>query len=254
MAAVIGFVTAGRYLTAQATPSATDVCGTLSPQTTWTLANSPYTVCNTFSVTVPQGGALTIEPGVEVRFDSNAKLYVYGQLNASGAPTLPITFTGSTAIPGSWNGLQFYGSVTQTNRSELRYVTIEYAGSGASGGAIYLDSTAISVKHSLIRNGAGHGVYGWTNGSANLSDTRFENNTGYAVLFVDGTVNPVLAELSASGNGVDGVGLGGFAYLTGHHVWEYTGVPYVVRNGLEIRAGSTLVIEPNVEVRFAPNQ
>jgi hypothetical protein len=255
---VIGIVclaSAGSRLIAQAAPSATNVCGTLgAQQTTWTLANSPYSVCNTFSVTVPQGGTLTIEPGVEVRFDAGAELYVYGQLSASGAPTLPITFTGSTATPGSWNGLQFYGTTTQTNRSELSYVTIEYGGSGASGGAIYLDATAISVKHSLIRHGAGHGVYGWSNGSANISDTRFENNTGYAVLFVDGTVNPVLAELSASGNGVDGVALGGFAYLTGSHVWEYTGLPYVVRNGLEIRAGSTLVIEPNVEVRFEQNQ
>ena len=254
---VIGMVclaSAGSRLIAQAAPSATDVCGTLGAQTTWTLANSPYSVCSTFSVTVPQGSTLTIEPGVEVRFDAGAELYVYGQLNAAGAPTLPITFTGSTATPGSWNGLQFYGTTTQTNRSELSYVTIEYGGSGASGGAIYLDATAISVKHGLIRNGAGHGVYGWSNGSANIADTRFENNTGYAVLFVDGTVNPVLAELSASGNGVDGVGLGGFAYLTGSHVWEYTGLPYVVRNGLEVRAGSTLVIEPHVEVRFEQNQ
>jgi hypothetical protein len=250
----ISLVGAGHYLTAQALPMATNVCGTLNVPTTWTLASSPYTVCNTFSVTVPQGGSLTIEPGVEVRFDPGAELYVYGQLTAAGAPTLPIKFTGSTLTPGSWNGLQFYGTTTQTNRSELSYVTIEYAGSGASGGAIYLDSTAISVKHSLIRNGAGHGVYGWSNGSANISDTRFENNTGYAVLFTDGSVNPLLAVLSASGNGVDGVGLGGFAYLTGHHVWEYTGIPYVVRNGLEIRAGSTLFVEPNVEVRFAQNQ
>jgi hypothetical protein len=252
--AVIGFVAAGGYLTAQANPSVTNVCGALGANTTWTLANSPYTVCNTFSVTVPQGATLTIEPGVEVRFDSGAELYVYGQLTATGSPTMPITFTGSTPTPGTWNGLQFFGTVTQTNRSELSYVTIEYAGSGASGGAIYLDSSAITVKHSLIRNGAGSGVYGWSNGSADISDTRFENNTGYAVLFTDGSVNPVLAELSASGNGVDGVGLGGFAYLVGQHVWEYTGIPYIVRNGLEIRAGATLVIEPNVEVRFAQNQ
>jgi len=95
---------------------------------------------------------------VEVRFDSGAELYVYGQLDATGAPALPITFTGSTAAPGWWNGLQFYGhDDTDESIGVEATVTIDYAGSGASSGAIYLDQTAITVKHSLIRNGAGHG-------------------------------------------------------------------------------------------------
>ena len=55
-------------LVAFSTVYATDVSGTISSNTTWSLANSPYVV--TGNILVNSGVTLTIEAGVTIKFDS----------------------------------------------------------------------------------------------------------------------------------------------------------------------------------------
>lgn len=240
---------------ARASLPSTPICNSISTDTTWTVISSPYSVCNSGSIAVAKGVTLTIEPGVEVQFQSNARLNVNGTLAALGTTEQPITFTGVITTPGSWQGLGFYGTLTQTNRSMLDHVVIEYGGLNVGGGSqVYVERAAITLTHSVIRHGLMHGVYGAVNGAANLDEVAFEDNAGYAVLFSDGTVNPVLRRLTASGNGTNGVGLGGFASLTGTHVWEDSGLPYVMVGSAEVATGATLIIEPGVEVQFRQNQ
>ena len=57
----------------------TDVSGTINENTIWTLASSPYIV--TGSVTVLNGVTLTIDPGVEVKFDGHYSRNIEGNLN-----------------------------------------------------------------------------------------------------------------------------------------------------------------------------
>jgi hypothetical protein len=56
--------------------SQTSVQGGIYNNTTWTLANSPYTI--TGSVVVFPGKTLTIEPGVQILIDnsSNSDIYI----------------------------------------------------------------------------------------------------------------------------------------------------------------------------------
>src|SRR5688572_11255582 len=76
------------------------VSGTLSANTTWTLAQSPIVV--TATVHVPAGVTLTIEPGVVVRFEAAQGLQVYGTLVARGTPgaRIRLTSTQATITPG----------------------------------------------------------------------------------------------------------------------------------------------------------
>ncbi|MEE4356918.1 MAG: hypothetical protein V2I97_10640, partial [Desulfococcaceae bacterium] len=60
----------------------TNVSGSISADTRWNLSGSPYIV--TGDVTVEAGMTLTIDPGVQVKFDSGFSLIVYGILNAVG--------------------------------------------------------------------------------------------------------------------------------------------------------------------------
>jgi hypothetical protein len=138
----------------------------------------------------------------------------------------------------------------------LDYVMVEYGGLAFSSGAnLYLQYAAATVAHSTFRDGGNHGILGVQQGLAHISASSFVDNPGYAVLFNDASVNPVLGSLTATGNGTNAVGLDtGFGTnLTGAHVWEATGLPYVVDGIPTVAAGATLTVQPGVETRFMPN-
>ena len=83
-----------------------NVSGFINADTTWTAANSPYTVVQ--SILVSQGFKLTIESGVVVKFNSGAGIQVNGNLVARGTATQKIVFKpveGTT--PGSWGSISF---------------------------------------------------------------------------------------------------------------------------------------------------
>jgi len=91
---------------------------------TWNLAGSPYIISGTVSV---YSGTLTIDPGVTVRFDTDAELIIQssGRLHAVGTPSQLITFTSNdTSTPGScdWDAVRFnsYDNI-------VRYSVVEYA-------------------------------------------------------------------------------------------------------------------------------
>jgi len=109
---------------------------------TWTRAESPYTV--TGDIAVPRGRALTIEPGVEVKFAGHFGLTVgyRATLTALGTADEPILFMPIDTEEG-WFGIRF---VNTGNEDVLQYCTIEYARkprtemsdyANAMGGGIY---------------------------------------------------------------------------------------------------------------------
>jgi hypothetical protein len=85
----------------------TFVSGTLSSNTTWTLAQSPFIV--TSPLRVPAGITLTIQPGVVVRFEPSTNMTIEGTLIARGTILSKILFTSTAAevTPGLWGQLNF---------------------------------------------------------------------------------------------------------------------------------------------------
>ncbi|NOZ46427.1 MAG: hypothetical protein GXO79_06555, partial [Chlorobi bacterium] len=79
----------------------TDVSGSITTNTTYNIAGSPYTV--TTNLTVEQGFTLTIESGVTIKVSAAQKIYVNGTMNATGA-----IFTSAEAspAPGDWDYIQ----------------------------------------------------------------------------------------------------------------------------------------------------
>ncbi|MDA3820390.1 MAG: hypothetical protein PF590_08035, partial [Candidatus Delongbacteria bacterium] len=85
---------------------ATDVSGLVSSNTVWTFANSPYIV--TGNILVNNGVALTIEPGVIVKFNSGLSMQIDGTLIAQGTSSDSITFTSNTVdTAGAWGYIYF---------------------------------------------------------------------------------------------------------------------------------------------------
>ncbi len=83
------------------------VGGELLTNTNFVKANNPYIVVQ--DLTVPTGITLTIEPGTELRFSSDTRLNVHGDLIAAGTQADSIHFTLNSQIPNQslWNGIVF---------------------------------------------------------------------------------------------------------------------------------------------------
>jgi hypothetical protein len=97
--------------------------GTLTNDTTWDLAGSPYTLDG--DVIVPPGVTLTIDAGVEVGWNLTYVLQVEGGLIINGTAASPVYLyaTGSSFYP-HWVGILFLG---HTIDSVIRNATLETA-------------------------------------------------------------------------------------------------------------------------------
>jgi|GEM_PF-2903717 len=80
-----------------------NVQGSISFNTRWTKALSPYNLVG--DVQVPVGVTLTIEPGVEVRYAGNYELLIKGRLLANGTPADTIVFRSD--VSGTKKGKRF---------------------------------------------------------------------------------------------------------------------------------------------------
>ncbi len=150
---------------------ATEVGGTITAYTTWTLAESPYEVTN--DIVVNEGVTFTIEAGAVIRFRQYLSLYVNGHLQAAGTAALPILFMGTEEKGGWWQGIL----VQNTGSAYMDHCKVAYSGYVEEAG-IYLRSTNYLTLNNNIRNVSGSGIRtqaGYT--ALNSNGNRFENNS-----------------------------------------------------------------------------
>ncbi len=140
----------------------TDVSGTISTNTTWNLAGSPYIV--TGDITVDNGVTLTVDPNVEVKFNSGRRMTVLGTLNAN---TVTFTSNQGSPAPGDWlyirigNG-SFAGSATLTS-CFVRYSQYFYIYSGTA------TLTSTNIEYSLYYGISNSGTLNMTGGVVDLT-------------------------------------------------------------------------------------
>jgi parallel beta-helix repeat protein len=177
--------------------NATNVGGTISTNTTWTSAGSPYVI--TSSITVNSGITLTIQTGVTVQVNDGFSFVVNGTLTATGT-----TFTSSSASPtaGKWGGFILGDN---TNKGILNFTScqITYSSYGVtitrgiltsnstdftnlSSYGIYsngyaVDSAIINLNGGSISNIGSNGNCVWlgTNTKFTSTNTNF-SNAGFA--------------------------------------------------------------------------
>jgi hypothetical protein len=255
--AVLMLLLASSNLAAWATVSTTAVCGTLSTDTTWTLAASPYDVCGLSGVTVLAGATLTIQPGVTVQFEAgNAdRLTVVGGLVALGTAAQPIVLAGVTTTQGSWAGVLVDAMVGSPASANLDYVTISDGGtSGSTGAGLSADHASVTINHSAINNSAGYGLYGTQNTQFTVKNVAFDSNAHDAVGLSSAVNDLLMTELSATNNGANAIHiLGPNVAVTGDHRWANPGIPYLVDANVGNQAGDRLTIDPGTTLEFTSN-
>jgi hypothetical protein len=226
---------------------ATEITKDITEDTVWSKGGSPYEV--KADVKLLLGKTLSIEPGAEIKFVEGAGLSIEGTLLANGTVNEPITFTG--LYPGSWDGLGIIGTLDNPNvNSVLNYVIAEYGGNFSFGGNLYLEHAYIRLANSTFRSGNAHGIHIGQRSSIHVTNVTLSNNKLYALMFCCGGADPVLQALVATGNGVNGIGLGVHDMVTGTYVWENAGIPYIIYGDQHVQRDAILVINPGVEVQF----
>ncbi|MFZ1986370.1 MAG: hypothetical protein WAU91_18310, partial [Desulfatitalea sp.] len=267
----------------------TTVSGTIAVDTTWTMAGSPYIVNSSIRVQGIDGAdaitTLTIEPGVEIRFNANTYLYIGagsgnpGALVAQGTSAAPIRFTANTTnpAPGFWRGVQFQDT-THDATTRMEHCNVEYAGSVTYGTyAVNIgDSAPILVSCQFANSGNYDLYYSGTVGGA-VANCTFSSGLNFAgtgqVAFDGNTVNwsntyPVRLPADNVGAFVASTTFTGLdagsalqvtgSYLTKDSTWKAS-VPFAIATSLRLQGIdgadgiTTLTIEPGAEIRFNAN-
>ena len=163
--------------------------GAITVNTTWEKAKSPYLV--TGDVTVNSGVTLSIEPGVQVRFQpisddqsggddlNRSELRVAGILRAIGTATDSIVFTSNAEVPaaGDWYGIRVYDSGSKVI---MKYSQVEYHVYGVRASGYASSTDTIRVEHSRFRSG-GTALY-----SSEYNDNRLIMFNHNVVVGTDG--------------------------------------------------------------------
>jgi hypothetical protein len=117
-----------------------DIYGTLASDTVLDAASGPWHV--TGDLIVPPGVTLTIMPGTTVFFEPDTKIVVNGRLIAEGTEYELIRFTLNPVASGTWNGLQFDGTMSD---NRIKYAVVEYG--RTLDGMIGLDQSNLLLDH-----------------------------------------------------------------------------------------------------------
>lgn len=173
-----------------AAANGTHVSGTISTNTTWTLAGSPYVLDG--NITVSSGVTLTIEPGVVVKFNGTSRqLTVNGTLSAVGTPGSRITFTSiqddsvggdsggdgpTSGAPGQWYTIQ-----VKASGSQLKFADVRHGGWGSSNtgyGAVLVSGGAahVTIEDSTLSDNQRAALKVQSAGGATVRRTTIERN------------------------------------------------------------------------------
>ena len=220
----------------------------------------------------PVAAILTINPGVEIRFEPGTGLIIgkdypyngyyeyYGALSVQGTSESPVVFTSNAASParGDWKGI-YFRTETVDSKTSLEHSIVEYGGHTHNAN-LYFASASPTIRNNIVRYSNFNGIYADSSSAPSISKNYFYGNPGPAINVSPNRVKKT-DENTCPINEQAYIGVRG-GDLTSNSTWVKQGLPYVmlgdvtVRNSQHTHYGSPvavrLTINPGVEVRFEP--
>lgn len=158
----------------------------------WSPLNNPHIISDNY--TVESGWTLIIQPGCDIRFDSDMFLFVLGGLTTDGAD-VGITFTSNQTAknPGDW-------------------------------GSIFVAGGFINTMNNCIVEYATNGIYVWSWGmiGAPISDSEIHHNQNYGVYLYEVMGGPSLNNNEIHNNSYGVYSLSSSLMMGGNNIYENT--------------------------------
>ncbi|WNG28592.1 hypothetical protein F0U62_34760 [Cystobacter fuscus] len=225
---------------------------------TWSVADNPHVVRG--QVPVDNGATLTLEAGVDVRFEQDAELRIRdGQLLAPGTAQAPIQLAAdNSSTPGFWRGMVL---ATDKSVSRLSHVSLSHCGNSAGEGACLavLNKAAPVLQYVSVRGSGSAGVKVADDGSAFGADSArltVTGSAGYAVRLGANQASTLPQESTFTDNASNVIELTGDVSST--QTWRPQSVPYVLNgnvnvSGIDSSTSVTLSLTAGTQLRFGAN-
>jgi len=199
-------------------------------------------------------GALSIEPGVVIEFEPEAGLVIQTSIDAVGDPCDPIVMRGTSAGPGSWNGvIVFSDDISNT----MEFVEIHDAGGGEFnsngdlGSLLVYAGGALTLRDSLLAGGAAYGFNAHYGGNRLVWErNRIEGHEAPAA-HMPSTEAGALDEASTfEGNpGGDYIEVIGEQMST-EVTWRALSVPYQILRDTIVESRESFTVEAGARLDF----
>ena len=222
---------------------ATDINTHFTANTTLTVDNSPYIIKN--NININDGVTVTIEEGVEIKFDNSRYLQVFGTLNAYGAK---FTSSNSTPTKGIWDGIYVaYESNSFLGSVSLDSCTVEYASN------IYCRKGTLSLRKTTLDNFSSMGVQVYTQGVLNIEETTIKNSN-YPIYFSGPGVLNDGGNNILTGNTNDYIQFY-FQDISGTFYMPNIGIPYYIpSHNMQVTESGNLIIAAGVNINFGASR
>ncbi|WP_257447014.1 Ig-like domain-containing protein [Archangium lipolyticum] len=224
---------------------------------TWRETENPHVVTGSIQVGGASTPTLTLEPGVQIRFNQDSELrFTQGALRAMGTQEAPIHMVANQSVStkGYWRGVAF---TTAGSSSELNHVTLSDCGRDTGEGAcIAMKNQAAPVLRNVtVRNSSIVGVRAADDGSgfgAGSTLLSVSDSGSYAVAIGANQAGTLPTGGSFTGNSNNTVELRGNVSRT--QTWPNLGIPYVVNDIVNVQGvtSPTLTIAAGSVLHFGP--
>jgi hypothetical protein len=167
----------------------------------WLNHTVPY-ILGGGNFTVADANILTINPGVNIRFDGDRQMNVVGSLVADGDNSNHIVFTTNSSTPynGDWRRLLFNGSDAGTI---LDYCDISYGGSVTGNIDIYNSGSNVTITNCNITNSFTDGIYLRGGSSPSIKNTIITGSYGRGI-YINGACLPTFGSNASEWNEIYG--------------------------------------------------